>query len=96
MKPGLKFYLFIVFALCFYFTSTTMFLAFTPVGDYIIKGYQPRYVWPFLPLMLCLLSNKHIKIVKDDYSCLRTSTVSLVLIFVFLYCSVFSRIFIQF
>ena len=96
MKPGLKFYLFIVFALCFYFTSTTMFLAFTPVGDYIIKGYQPRYVWPFLPLLLCLLSNKHIKIIKDDYSCLRTSTVSLVLIFVFLYCSVFSRIFIQF
>lgn len=96
IKPWAKLYLFIIFALCFYFTSTTMFLAFTPVGDYIIKGYQPRYTWPFLPLLLCLLENKHIKILKDDVTSLRMTTISLTLILLFLCCSVFSRVFILF
>jgi len=96
IKKWNKFYIFIVFCLCFYFTSTTMYLAFTPVGEYIIKGYQPRYVWPFLPLLLLLFSNKHIKIIKDDYSCLRTTTICFTLVMIFLYCSIFSRIFIRF
>ena len=80
---------FIVSCLVFYFTSTGLYLSFTPVGEFIIKGYQARYVWPVIPLLLMLLSNKKIKIVnsyKLSFNC------SLIITFLFLYSALYYQI----
>lgn len=80
---------FIVSCLVFYFTSTGLYLSFTPVGEFIIKGYQARYVWPVIPLLLMLLSNKKIRIVnsyKLSFNC------SLIITFLFLYSALYYQI----
>lgn len=92
-KIGTKIYLLLIFFLNFYFTSTSLYLSFTPVGEYIIKGYQSRYIWAFLPLLLLVLDNKYVKIEKDKNYEMRNFTICLSLIMLFLYCDIFTRIF---
>jgi uncharacterized membrane protein len=52
----------IIFILLLAYTSASMYLSFTPVGNYTVIGYQSRYVFQFLPLLLFLLPNKYISI----------------------------------
>lgn len=82
----------IITCLLFYFTSTTMYLGFTPVGEYIIKGYQSRYIFPFLPLILMLCSNSFIKIKDNKNYQLKIYTISLTILMLYTYCGIFTRI----
>ena len=56
----------IIVILIFGYTSTALYLGFTPVGETVILGYQPRYVFPFLTIILMCLKNNHINVVKKD------------------------------
>lgn len=87
-----KVIIFITVCLLFYFTSTTMYLAFTPVGEVIIKGYQSRYIFPFLALILMLCNNNFIKVKLGKNYYLKLYTMSLAILLLYTYCAVFSRI----
>ena len=54
----------ISFLLVYGMTSGILYLVFTPVGALYVAGYQARYIFPILPLLLVCISNKNIKIVK--------------------------------
>ena len=54
----------LVTILLFGFTSTALYLSFTPVGETTILGYQSRYVFPFLPFILLCMKNKYITVKK--------------------------------
>lgn len=84
-----KIYIFIIAGLIFYFTSTGLYLTYTPVGSYIIKGYQARYIWPIIPLLLLLLSNKKVKI-SNSYKL--SFNFSLIITFLFLYSFLYYQI----
>ena len=60
-----KIMIFIVAMLLFFFTSTGLYLGYTGVGRIHIEGYQARYLFPIVPLLLMLLSNNKIKINKS-------------------------------
>ena len=47
-------------------TSAILYLSFTPVGSLYIAGYQARYIFPILPLLLCCLSNDRVKCIKSE------------------------------
>lgn len=81
--------IFIIAGLIFYFTSTGLYLTYTPVGNYIIKGYQARYVWPIIPLLLMLLSNKRVKL-SNSYKL--SFNFSLIITFLFLYSFLYYQI----
>ena len=51
-----KIFIILIFFAIFCFTSTALYLDFTPVGKTIISGYQSRYVFPILILLLTVLS----------------------------------------
>lgn len=91
-----KITLLIITCLLFYFTSTTMYLGFTPVGEYIIKGYQARYIFPFLPLILMICNNNFIKISNNKNQQLKIYLVSLTILLLYTYCCIFSRVLIYF
>ena len=84
-----KIYNIIVFLLIFFFTSTGLYLGYTGVGRINIEGYQTRYLFPILPLLLITLSNKRIKIVKDEkydiinYGLILFLNISFIIIIVF-------------
>lgn len=42
-------------------TTTALYLSYTPVGKENVVGYQMRYIFPILPLILMCLSNDKIK-----------------------------------
>lgn len=47
------------FLLSYAFTSIILYISFTPVGVLYIAGYQARYIFPILPLVLsCIANNK--------------------------------------
>ena len=48
----------ITFVLVYSSTSLMLFLAYTPLGEINISGYQPRYIIPILPIILMLINNK--------------------------------------
>lgn len=56
-----KIILLLAFFLGYGMTSAIMYLSFTAVGELHIAGYQPRYLFPILPLLLCCLSGNYIK-----------------------------------
>ena len=60
-----KIFFVVVFLLIFFFTSTGLYLGYTGVGRIHIEGYQSRYLFPILPLILMILSNKKINILKN-------------------------------
>ena len=49
---------FVVFAM----TSSSMYLSYTPVGASFINGYQKRYLFPILLLLLMSLSIKKVEL----------------------------------
>ena len=54
------------FLLPFGMTSAILYLSFTPVRNLHIYGYQARYIFPILPLVLCCISNNKIKCTKSE------------------------------
>ena len=60
-----KIILFITSMLLFFFTSTGLYLGYTGVGRLNIEGYQARYMYPIILLLLLLIGNKRINILKD-------------------------------
>ena len=59
--------LFFIFTMLviFLFTSTGLYLGYTGVGRINIEGYQTRYLFPIIPLILLTLGTKKIQILKD-------------------------------
>lgn len=47
-------------------TNIVLYISFTPLGYETINGYQARYLFPILPLLLVCISNKNIKITKGN------------------------------
>lgn len=39
--------------------SLVLYLSFTPVGHDMIQGYQTRYIFPVLPLILMIVNNNN-------------------------------------
>lgn len=60
----------IILLLCFFLaygmTSAVLYLTFTPVGVMYIAGYQTRYIFPILALLLCCISNDKVKCAKSE------------------------------
>ena len=52
--------------LLFYFTSTGLYLSFTPVGNTVILGYQSRYVFVMLILLMIIFKNNHIQVKQKN------------------------------
>lgn len=62
LKMKDKFIFWIVFFLIFAMNSILLYLKFTPVGSETIEGFQPRYLFPVLPLLLIPLANNTITV----------------------------------
>lgn len=58
--------LILTFSLIYGMTSVILYLAFTPVGSLYVAGYQTRYIFPILPLLLSCISSSKIKSTKSD------------------------------
>lgn len=61
-----KIILILSFLLPYGMTSAILYLSFTPVGDLHILGYQARYIFPILPLLLACISTDKIKCQKSE------------------------------
>lgn len=61
-----KIILILGFLLPFGMTSVILYLSFTPVRALHIDGYQARYIFPILPLVLCCLSNDKVKCTRGE------------------------------
>ena len=56
-----KIVLLLAFFLVYAMTSAILYLTFTEVGDLHIAGFQPRYLFPILPLLLSCISGDYLK-----------------------------------
>ena len=56
-----KIVLLLAFFLVYAMTSAILYLTFTPVGNLYIAGFQPRYLFPILPLLLSCISGDYLK-----------------------------------
>lgn len=45
----------------YFMTNIILYICYTPVGDTGIAGYQPRYLFPIIPLLLACASNNKIQ-----------------------------------
>lgn len=74
-------------------TSLMLYLAFTPVGQINISGYQPRYLIPMLPIILMLINNNRYigKSSKEDEekNDINISLISGLFIIIDLFCLVY-------
>lgn len=61
-----KIILSLAFLLGYGMTSAILYLSFTAVGSLYIAGYQARYLFPILPLLLCCISNNKVKYNKSE------------------------------
>ncbi len=57
--------MFIIFLLTYGFTSGILYIACAPVGADYVLGYQLRYIFPILPLIMLCISNKSLKSNND-------------------------------
>lgn len=61
-----KIILLLAFLFGYGMTSAILYLSFTAVGSLHIAGYQARYLFPILPLLLCCISNNKVKYDKSE------------------------------
>lgn len=61
-----KIILILAFLLAFGFSSAVLYLTFTPVGALYVAGYQARYIFPIIPLILSCISNNKVKYIKSE------------------------------
>lgn len=70
----------ILFILAFFITyaisSFMLYIMFTPVGSKEILGYQTRYIFPILPLLMMCLSNSNISLKNTENQELKISYIS--------------------
>ena len=71
-----KIILILSFLLPYGMTSAILYLSFTPVGDLHILGYQARYIFPILPLLLACISTDKIKCQKSEDRNMKIALVS--------------------
>ncbi|MBR3117079.1 MAG: DUF2142 domain-containing protein [Bacilli bacterium] len=78
--------------LLFFFTSTGLYLGYTGVGRLNIEGYQARYMYPIILLLLLIIGNKRINILKDKkYDIINYSLIlflNMLFIFIIVYTSI--------
>lgn len=60
LKMKDKILMILAFFITYAFTSLVLYLSFTPVGSNKIEGYQTRYIFPILPLLMICISNPNI------------------------------------
>lgn len=60
-----KIILVLTFLAIYGMTSAILYLSFTPVGVLYISGYQTRYIFPILPLILSCISNDNLISIKS-------------------------------
>lgn len=53
------------FLLIYAITSAALYFTFTPIGYNTVTGYQPRYLFPLISLILICVSNKNLKNVEE-------------------------------
>lgn len=61
-------------------TSLMLYITFTPVGAKQILGYQTRYIFPILPLVLICISNPNISLNNNINQKLKISYISTIFI----------------
>ncbi len=71
-----KIVLALAFMLSYGMTSAVLYLTFTPVGELYILGYQARYIFPILPLILCCISNNKVKCEKSENRNMKIAIIS--------------------
>lgn len=71
-----KIVLVLAFMLSYGMTSTVLYLTFTPVRELYILGYQARYIFPILPLILCCISNNKVKCEKSENRNMKIAMIS--------------------
>lgn len=54
------------FFLVYFMTSMVLYLSFTEVGKLSVSGYQTRYLFPVIPLILICISNNRVKTDKSE------------------------------
>ena len=67
------------FLLVFFMTNIILYITFTPVGDSTIAGYQPRYLLPIIPLLMCSVSSKKLQNKSKNTSLMISITTGLIL-----------------
>ena len=77
----------VVFFGSFGITSLALYLAFTPVGETVIKGYQSRYILQYMPFLLFIIPNKYIalnisKLNKEHIALMTAIVLNIVLLLV--------------
>lgn len=67
MKKKTKIVSILTFLAILFSTSMMLYLTFTPVGEFYVAGYQPRYLTPILPLVLMVTSsNKFLNNISEE------------------------------
>ena len=69
-----------VFALIYCFISGIFYLACTSIGFIGIEGYQVRYIFPIISLLIISLSNKTLKNSKDENLLVKISSFQILFI----------------
>lgn len=75
-----KIIMLITFLLTFGFTSGILYIACAPVGANYIMGYQTRYIFPIITLIMMCLSNKTLKSSNDENLIMKITTVQVIFI----------------
>lgn len=71
-----KIILILAFLLPYGTTSAVLYLTFTPVRESYILGYQARYIFPILPLLLSCISSNKVKCEKSESRNIKITMIS--------------------
>ena len=75
-----KIIMILAFVLTFGFTSGILYVSCTPVGAIAVGGYQTRYIFPIVTLIMMLLSNKTLKNQDDENFVMKITSVQVAFI----------------
>lgn len=84
-----KIILILSFFLTFFMTSMVLYLSFTRVGELAIDGYQARYIFPIVSLLLFCASNCRVKSVNNVNRNMNINMISSAVIIISLAGSIF-------
>ena len=76
-----KILMIVTFFMVYGFTSGILYLGCTPVGAHAVGGYQDRYIFPVITLIMCILSNNTLKQNNDDNFLVKTTTVQIMFMY---------------
>ena len=72
-----SFSIFITFFVVYGINSLVLYLKFTPVGSEVINGFQPRYIFPVIPLLLMTFSSNLVELKKKENINMGIATISM-------------------